>query len=137
LSGHYRYTLIAYRLQSVLLRSTVASAVVAVVLGFALVPLFGGIGAAWALLIANAVNFLLVWNAVRQRVAVIPLRANVAAPIGALLISGVVYAALANRNLPVAVSGAVSVYLLALLFFDGRRLVSFCRSLAPAAIRDL
>jgi O-antigen/teichoic acid export membrane protein len=137
LSGHYRYTLIAYRMQNVLLRCTVASAVVAVVLGFTLVPLFGAIGAAWALLIANAANFLLVWSAVRQRVAVIPLRANLAAPIGALLISGVVYAALANRNLPLAVTGAVSVYLLALLFFDGRRLVSFGRSLAPAATRDL
>jgi O-antigen/teichoic acid export membrane protein len=137
LSGHYRYALVAYRQQNVLLHCTVISAVVAVVLGFALVPLYGGIGAAWALLIANALNFLLVWNAVRQRVAVIPLRANVAAPIGALLISGVVYAALANRNMPLAISGAVSVYLLALLFFDGRRLVSFGRSLAPAAASDL
>ena len=91
LSGHYRYMLIAYRLQNRLLRCTVISAVVAVGLGFALVPLYGGIGAAWALLIANAVNLLLVWNAVRELVAVIPLRALLTAPLGALLFSGIVY----------------------------------------------
>ncbi len=132
LSGHYRYALIAYRLQNRLLRCTVISAVVAVGLGFALVPLYGGTGAAWALLIANAVNFLLVWYAVRELVTVIPLGANLAAPLGALLVAGIVYAALAGRNVPLAVSGAVTVYLAALLCFDGRRLFSFMRSLSPA-----
>jgi O-antigen/teichoic acid export membrane protein len=132
LSGHYRYTLIAYRLQNRLLRCTVISAVVAVALGFALVPFYGGPGASWALLIANAVNFLLVWNAVRTLVTAIPLRAHLTAPVCALLISGVVYFGVAGRNLPLAVSGAVAVYLAALLCFDGRRLFSFMRSLTPA-----
>ena len=132
LSGHYRYTLIAYRLQNRLLRCTVISAVVAVALGFALVPLYGGMGAAWALLIANAVNALLVWNAVRVLVTAIPLRALLAAPVCALLISAIVYFALASRNPPLAVSAAVTVYVAALLCFDGRRLFSFMRSLAPA-----
>lgn len=132
LSGHYRYALIAYRLQNQLLRCTVISAVVAVGLGFALVPLYGGTGAAWALLTANAVNFLLVWNAVRKLITVIPLRAHLAAPLGALLVSGIVYFALVGKSLPLAVSGAVAVYLAALLCFDGRRLFSFMRSLSPA-----
>jgi hypothetical protein len=64
------------------------------------------------------------------------LRAHLTAPVGALLVSAVVYFGLVNRNLPLAVSGAVTVYLAALLFFDGRRLFSFMRSLAPA-IRDV
>jgi O-antigen/teichoic acid export membrane protein len=132
LSGHYRYTLIAYRLQNTLLRCTVISAVVAVALGFALVPIYAGVGAAWALLIANTINFVLVRNAVCRLVAAVPLGANLAAPLGALLISGVVYAALVGRNLPLAFSGAITVYLAALLWFDGRRLFSFARSLAPA-----
>jgi O-antigen/teichoic acid export membrane protein len=132
LSGHYRYTLIAFRLQNRLLRCTVASAVVAVVFGFALVPFYGGIGAAWALLTANAVNFLLVLNAVRELVTVIPLGAQLAAPACALLISGIIYLVLLRRNLPLALVGAVAVYLAALLFFDGRRLLFFMRSLAPA-----
>jgi O-antigen/teichoic acid export membrane protein len=132
LSGHYRYTLIAYRLQNTLLRCAVISAVVAVALGFALVPLYAGVGAAWALLIANAINFVLVRNAVSKLVAAVPLGANLAAPLGALLISGVVYAALAGRSIPLALSGAITVYLAALLWFDGRRLFSFARRLAPA-----
>jgi O-antigen/teichoic acid export membrane protein len=132
MSGHYRYTLIAYRLQNQLLRCTVISAIVAVGLGFALVPFYGGTGAAWALLIANAVNFVLVWNAVRTTVAVIPLRAHLVAPAGALLVSAIAYFSLAGRNLPLAVSSAVTLYLAALLCFDGRRLLSFVRSLAPA-----
>jgi O-antigen/teichoic acid export membrane protein len=135
LSGHYRFTLIAYRLQNRLLRCTVISAIVATGLGFALVPLYGGIGAAWALLIANAVNFLLVWNAVRILVVVIPLRSQLAAPLGALLLSGIVYFALAGKNLPLALIGAVAVYLAALLWFDGRRLFSFIRSLSPAILK--
>ena len=136
LSGHYRYTLIAYRLQNSLLRCTVISAVVAVALGFALVPFYGGVGAAWALLIANAVNFLLVWNAVRTLVTSIPLRAHLTVPLGALFISALVYFGLVNRDLAWAVGGAVTVYLAALVCFDGRRLSSFMRSLAPA-VRDV
>jgi len=132
LSGHYRYTLIAYRLQNRLLRCTVISAAVAVVLGLALVPLYAGVGAAWALLIANGINFLLVRHAVRELVAAVPLGANLAAPVAALLISAVVYLALAGRNQPLALSGAISVYLAALLCCDGRRLFSFARSLVPA-----
>jgi len=132
LSGHYRYTLIAYRLQNKLLCCTVISAAVAVALGCALVPLYAGVGAAWALLIANGINFLLVRNAVCELVAAVPLAAALAAPAGALVISAVVYLALAGHNQPLALSGAISVYLAALLCFDGRRLFSFARSLVPA-----
>lgn len=132
LSGHYRYTLIAYRLQNKLLHCTAVSAVVAVALGFALVPLYGGTGAAWALLIANAVNFVLVWIAVRRQVTPIPIGSHLLAPGGALAVSGVVYVALAARNELLALPAAIAIYLAALLFFDGRLLISFLRSLAPS-----
>lgn len=132
LSGHYRYTLIAYRLQKRLLRCTIAGAAVAVALGFALVPFYGGIGAACALVTANFVNFVMVRNAVRQHVMLIPLRSHLIGPLGALLGSAAIYFVLSKWNLSVALSGAITVYLSALLCFDGRRLFSFARSLAPA-----
>jgi O-antigen/teichoic acid export membrane protein len=132
LSGHYRYTLIAYRLQNKLLHRTAISAAVAVGLGFALVPVYGGTGAAWALLIANAVNFALVWQAVRRLVTPIPMRPHLTAPVAALVVSGIVYYALIGRNEPLALTAAVSLYLAALFVFDGRLLLSFLRSLAPA-----
>ena len=61
LSGHHRYILLAYGHQRRLLRCTGISAAVAVLLGFTFVPwFFRGDGAAWALLSANLVNFILV-----------------------------------------------------------------------------
>jgi PST family polysaccharide transporter len=90
LSGHHRFTLIAYGEQSRLLRSTLISAVVAIACGVTLVPIFGSIGAASALLIANLTNLVLVHWEVARSVAPIPFAAELIVPgIGLLLLVGI------------------------------------------------
>lgn len=129
LSGHHRYTLIAYGRQQQLLNATIVSAAVAVALGFALVPAYGGIGAAWALLIANVVNFALVYVAVRNRIATIPIVSPLAAPLGALVVSAGVYLALARWDVRLAIVAATAVYMAALAYVDGARILLFLRAM--------
>ena len=130
LSGHHRYILVAYNHQRRLLRCTAISAVVAVILGFTLVPLYGGAGAAWALVIANAVNLLLVYYSVRQLVVEVPLRAQIATPLFTLAASMLAYVALLQWNPMIALAGGSLVYLIGFASTDGRRLTSFIRMIA-------
>jgi len=115
LSGHHRYILIAYNHQRMLLVCTAFSAVAAVVLGFLLVPLYGGVGAAWALLIANVLNFILVYLAVRRLVAEVPVHRQLAAPLAACALSFVVYRMLAGWNPWVAIAVSMALYLVCLI----------------------
>ena len=130
LSGHHRYILVAYNHQRRLLRCTAISAVVAVILGFTLVPLYGAAGAAWALVIANAVNLLLVYYSVRQLVVEVPLRAQIATPLFTLAASMLAYVALLQWNPMIALAGGSLVYLIGFAGTDGRRLTSFIRMIA-------
>ena len=130
LSGHHRYILVAYNHQRRLLRCTSISAAVAVILGFTLVPLYGGAGAAWALVIANAVNLLLVYYSVRQLVVEVPLRAQIATPLFTLAASMLAYVALLQWNPTIALAGGSLVYLIGFAGTDGRRLTSFIRMIA-------
>jgi O-antigen/teichoic acid export membrane protein len=134
ISGHHRYILIAYRFQKRLLRCTVASAVAAVVLGLILVPVYGGIGAAWALLIANFTNFLLVYRAVQQSVVEIPVAGHLAVPAAALAVSAACYLILAKWNAGAALAVAISLYVAALVASDGQRLAMFTRNLVRSAL---
>jgi O-antigen/teichoic acid export membrane protein len=127
LSGHHRYVLIAYNRQKTLLYCSIASAAAAVLLGLALVPLYGGIGAAWALLIANFANFVLVYRAVRRLIVEIPVVHPIAVPAGALALSAVFYVSLAQWHSGVALAAAIAVFLMILAASDGRRLASFIR----------
>jgi O-antigen/teichoic acid export membrane protein len=68
--------------QKTLLRCTAYSAAVAVLLGFALVPSNRGRGAAWALLIAIVINFVLVYISVRQLVVEVPVHRQLPMPLG-------------------------------------------------------
>jgi O-antigen/teichoic acid export membrane protein len=113
-----------------LLRCTTISAVVAVILGFTLVPLYGAAGAAWALVIANAVNLLLVYYSVRQLVVEVPLRAQIATPLCTLAASMLAYVALLQWNPMIALAGGSLVYLIGFAGTDGRRLTSFIRMIA-------
>ena len=130
LSGHHRYVLIAYGKQKQLLYCTTASAIVAVVLGLALVPLFGGPGAAWALLIANVVNFVLVYVAVRKFVVEIPIHRELARPAASLLVAGLLCYALMYWNFWFALAAGTITYAAGLAWSDGRRLSGFVRMLA-------
>lgn len=133
-SGHHRYVLIAYHHQKKLLNCTVISAIAAVLLGLILVPLYGGIGAAWALLIANFFNLLLVHGAARKLVADIPVIRHLALPAAALVGSALAYLVLARWNVSLALTAAVSIYLTVLLTSDGRRLASFVRTIGRPAL---
>ena len=110
LSGHHRYILIAYNRQQTLFLCTACSAVAAVGLGFLLVPIYGGVGAAWALLIANVANFVLVYLAVRRSVAEVPVHRQLAGPLLACLVSLAIYRALAGWNEWVAVAVSLGWY---------------------------
>jgi O-antigen/teichoic acid export membrane protein len=133
LSGHHRYILIAYHHQRKLLRCTVISAISAVLLGIALVPVYGGVGAAWALLIANIINFVLVYRAVEQSVAEVPVHTHLFAPLTALLASGVCYFVISLWNPWVAVLAAAALYLGMLARSGGRQLLLFAiRIVRPA-----
>jgi O-antigen/teichoic acid export membrane protein len=125
LSGHHRYILIAYNHQTTLLRCTAISAVAAVLLGFTLVPFYGGPGAAWALLIALLINFALVYISVRQLVVKVPVHRQLYAPLSALAVSVILYLVLARWNVGVALAGGSAVYVAGLVGSDGPRLASF------------
>jgi O-antigen/teichoic acid export membrane protein len=128
LSGHYRYTLIAYSRQKTLLVCTAYSALAAVVLGFMLVPLYDGMGAAWALLIANVLNLVLVYFAVKRLVTKVPVGRQLVSPMCALAAAAGLYACLAVWNIWVAGVVSCGVYIGALLWADGPRLLLFLRA---------
>jgi O-antigen/teichoic acid export membrane protein len=121
LSGHHRYILIAYKEQGRLLVCTAISAATAVVLGLILVPRYDGPGAAWALLIANTVNFGLVYFSVKQLVVEVPVHKELMAPAIALGLSGLAFLSLTRLNYWMALIAACLVYLGAFALVDGRR----------------
>jgi O-antigen/teichoic acid export membrane protein len=135
LSGHYRYTLVAYNHQRWALTYTAIAAVAAVALGFVLEPLYGGRGAACALLIANCLHFAMVYFGVRRLVSPIPLRSQVKAPLLCLALSMAVTLALYKWNLWIAAAAGSVVYLTGLAVFDGARLVEFVRAMATRPAR--
>ncbi|MGA2720804.1 MAG: flippase [Bryobacteraceae bacterium] len=128
LSGHHRYILIAYNHQNWLLRCTSIAAVVAVVLAFALIPWYKDLGAAWALVIANVVNFALAYFWVRKYVVEVPVHRQVAAPLAALGLAALCFLGLARWNVGIAVSVAAAVYAGCFMRSDGARLIRFLRA---------
>jgi O-antigen/teichoic acid export membrane protein len=129
LSGHHRYILIAYNFQKRLSICTGWSALAAVILGFALVPVYGGPGAAAALLIANVFNFVLVYIWARRLVAEVPIHRQLVAPLCALAVSAIFYLAIVRWNIWMALAAASAVYAAGLVWVDGRYLISFLRAI--------
>jgi O-antigen/teichoic acid export membrane protein len=129
LSGHHRYILIAYNHQKTLLRCTAFSGGVAVLVGFALIPFYGGPGAAYALLTAMVSNFVLVYVAVRRLVVEVPVHRQLAAPLAALAASMIIYLALAEWNVWAALASGSALYVAGLVGSDGPRLASFLRTI--------
>jgi O-antigen/teichoic acid export membrane protein len=128
LSGHHRYILIAYNRQNWLLKCTSIAAGVAVALAFALVPWYKDLGAAWALLIANVVNFALAYYWVRKLVVEVPVHRQVAAPLAALGLASLCFLGLARWNAWIAASVAAAVYAACFMRSDGARLIRFLRA---------
>jgi O-antigen/teichoic acid export membrane protein len=136
LSGHHRYILLAYNHQKRLLYCTAASAVAAVALSFALVPLYNGEGAASALLLANFINLVLVYLSVRQLVVPVPVGRQLVAPLTALAAAAVFYLALVKWNYWLALAVAVATYASCLVRSDGRQLLSFVKTIARKPALD-
>jgi O-antigen/teichoic acid export membrane protein len=112
-----------------LLRCTAFSGGVAVLVGFALIPFYGGPGAAYALLTAMVSNFVLVYVAVRRLVVEVPVHRQLAAPLAALGASMILYLALAEWNVWAALASGSALYVAGLVGSDGPRLASFLRTI--------
>ena len=130
LSGHYRYVLIAYNHQEWLFATTAIAAAAAVILGFALEPFYGGPGAAWALLIANSLHFVLVYIAVRRLITPIPLYRQIRAPLISLALAIALTLTMQNWfSLWLALTAGCIVYVTGMLVSDGSRLAGFAGSI--------
>jgi O-antigen/teichoic acid export membrane protein len=131
LSGHYRYTLIAYGLQTQLLYCTAVAAAAAVLLGLTLTPILGATGAALALLFANVLNFALVYRSVRKHVVRIRIRRQIPYPAMAMILSAVTFYRL-NGYLNVWLTYAISVTVFAavMVVLQRRQLITLFRMIA-------
>jgi O-antigen/teichoic acid export membrane protein len=128
LSGHHRFILLAYNRQTRLLGCMVASAVAAVVSGLVLTPLYGGRGAACALIIANALNLVLVYFSVRKLIVTVPLWPQLKVPLAALGSGALIFFALVRWNLFVALAAGSLWYLAVLAWKDGSSLLTYLQS---------
>jgi O-antigen/teichoic acid export membrane protein len=133
LSGHHRFILLAYNHQTRLLGCMVASAVAAVVSGLILTPLYGGSGAACALLIANALNLILVYFSVRKLIVKVPLWPQIRVPLAALFSGAFLFFALERWNLFGALAAGSLWYLAVLAWKDGSSLLTFVQSVIRGA----
>jgi O-antigen/teichoic acid export membrane protein len=84
LSGHWRYTLIAYDFQTVLFRCTAASAGVVILLCLILIPEIGALGAVYGLLAGCVLEAILTYVFVCRLVVRVEFLPRLIAPAGAL-----------------------------------------------------
>jgi PST family polysaccharide transporter len=111
ISGHYRYLLIACNLQQLELRCNALAAVSAVGLGVLLIPLFGIVGGAAALLAASLIAGGLAYIFVNRRIAHIPCHRQLVLPLLAVGVAVMCFFALAKLGPWTAAAGAGLVYL--------------------------
>lgn len=120
LSGHCRYTLIAYNRQVSLFRCTAVAATVVVLLCLLLVPRIGALGSAYALLAGCSLETVLVYACVRRYVATINFLPHLIRPVGALGLSLAGYLAIFNSN-RIAAALSASVLFFCLMLIAHRR----------------
>ena len=135
LSGHYRYGLIAYNLQSLDFLCTTASAVVGAALGFLLIPAMGSLGAVVAIVTANVVNLVLAAYCVQRRITRIRFLPHLAAPLAAMGVSLGVFFLLAADYFWLAAGAAVAVYLAVLIACQHHRMLAILRKFAFASLK--
>jgi O-antigen/teichoic acid export membrane protein len=109
-SGHYRYLLIACNLQRLELRCTLIAAVMAVGLGVLLIPLYGAVGAAAALLLASLVSGVLAYLFVNHRIAQLTFHRQLFLPVAAVGVAMACAATLADRGQWAAAAAAGLAY---------------------------
>lgn len=130
--GHYRYILIGYGRRRLLMKSMGISAVVAGVASAVLIPRFGAHGAALALLTGGIVEFALSYTFVRLSVARIPAHAPLTGPVMAAAAAATagLLALAAGTNSWIATAATTGAYLLILLAWQGRDLLTLVKTLS-------
>jgi O-antigen/teichoic acid export membrane protein len=118
MSGHFRYTLIGYNRQKLEFYSALVGAAVTVVLNLILVPRLGMMGAAWALVISEAIIWLVAYYFVRRTIAVIPVFRNIWRPIVAGTLVSIILYILIPVNLWIASCIATVVYAALFIIFQ-------------------
>jgi O-antigen/teichoic acid export membrane protein len=118
LSGHYRYALIACDRQRDEFISSLWAAAISVLLGFVLIPKFAALGAAWAVVAAAAVNFIVAYKFVREKIVHITFWNHFSRPMFAAgaMIAGFLLLQSLNRWLAIACS--VMLFIAALIFLQ-------------------
>lgn len=129
LSGHHRFILIAYNHQSRLLYCTAVSGAAAIVLGILLVPPFGSVGAAWALLAANSLNFVMAYIEVKRHVVEVPFFDALLQPLQALALAYAAFLITARFNVWIGAATATAVYGICLLASQGAQVRSLVKLL--------
>ena len=81
ISGHYRFLLIGYGHQVLEFISSVIGAIVNVFIIFLLVPVLGGIGASWSLIISEIVIWITAYYFVRRKIWYISFTTEIWRPI--------------------------------------------------------
>jgi len=81
ISGHYRFLLIGYGHQVLEFISSVIGAIVNVFIIFLLVPVLGGIGASWSLIISEIVIWITAYYFVRRKIGYISFTTEIWRPI--------------------------------------------------------
>jgi hypothetical protein len=78
----------------------------------------GGPGAAWALLIANGINLVLVYFSVQQVVVAVSIYRQITTLLIMLAVAAAFYLAFAQRSVWGALAGASAVYAMGLFYSD-------------------
>ena len=99
LSGHYRYTLIAYNRQQFEFLSAAVGAASNLVLNFLLIPAYGLLGAAMALLISEGLIGILAYWFTRRTITSIPILAHLVRPVFAGVVLALVLYLVPPANL--------------------------------------
>jgi O-antigen/teichoic acid export membrane protein len=114
MSGHFRYALIAYGRQQLELLSAACGASLSILLNLFLIPSFGMIGAAWALVSSEALIWGLTYYFVRRKIIHIPIWIPISQPLlGGAVLAATLYL-LPPINIWITGSSAVVVYSLVL-----------------------
>jgi O-antigen/teichoic acid export membrane protein len=131
LGGYFHFTLVAYDLQNLDLIALLAGGMVALVAGLALIPAYGALGAAAALLIAAVLQIALAYLFVRRRIVRIEFADVLVAPLMATAAAFVLHTAVRDLG-PWAAAALSALLYLAILAVWGVR-----QSAHPRLLRTL
>jgi len=115
LSGNFRYTLIGYSKQTLEFVSAFIGAMISIFLNLILVRLYGFLGAAWALVLSEAVILILVYFIVRREITFLPIWNQLRWPMFAGIITIVAMYLLSSIN--IWLSGSLTIILFVIILF--------------------